>query len=464
MSSPSILPSRQVLPLLMLALWEMHSSSAFSLLPNSSSQQQNRALCRPKDMPRKPILLHQALRDEEEDDDDDDDDDYIDTDSLGDWRNFRRSLSMLEEGNEDPEQKKEATKTVSKENEELLRSQNEALHEEYMTGVWAHETSTPEVGGLVVRMPLEVELYRNHKHSIMGRRLQRQLEGENVEIGVWYARAKNLIESEMQKIALKADDVGQIDATKLGEESSELLGLFLDNQETWQEVCLVLENEGGNSKTLVLNRPMAFKLTENLGKLVLQGAFTPKNTNDMKLVDRRDLMRFMMAFSAECAVYVGGPDNQGDPAIMIHGIPDLPGAEEISPGSRIYRGGVDAAVDGVLEGKYSPLEFRFFVGCHEFDESGLDVAVHLGKYQPIACARSVALKQCISLPKPLWHEVLELCGGTMVDLSTLELMKRDDIQFQVVDETEYDEDDDDGDEIIIDEFDVDSFDDDDDDA
>lgn len=91
-----------------------------------------------------------------------------------------------------------------------------------------------------------------------------------------------------------------------------------------------------------------------------------------------------------------------------------------------------------MEGEYSPLEFRFFVGCHLYDESALDVAVHLGKYQPIACARSVALKQCISLPKPLWHEVMELCGGDLGALSTLELSKGDDMQFQVVDETEYD--------------------------
>jgi hypothetical protein len=36
------------------------------------------------------------------------------------------------------------------------------------------------------------------------------------------------------------------------------------------------------------------------------------------------------------------------------------------------------------------------------------------------------------------------------DLSSLELLKRDDLQFQVVDETEYDEDD--GDIEIIDDF------------
>lgn len=46
----------------------------------------------------------------------------------------------------------------------------------------------------------------------------------------------------------------------------------------------------------------------------------------------------------------------------------------------------------------------------------------------------------------------------MNDFSTLEMMKRDDLQFQVLDETDYDDDD----EIIVDEVDIESFDDDDD--
>jgi hypothetical protein len=251
-------------------------------------------------------------------------------------------------------------------------------------------------------MPLEMEIFRNHKHSVVGRRLKKMLDGEeeNVEMGTWYARAKRMIEEEMKVIADMADDQGQIDATRLQVESTEMLSLYLDNQETWQEVCLVLEKDATASKTLVLNRPMAFKLTENLGRLVLNGAFQ----GDLMQGEQKDLMRFMMAFSSECAVYVGGPDKQGDPAIMMHGIEGLAGAEEISPGSNIYRGGFEAAIEGVLTGIYSPLEFRFFVGCHKYEEPGLDVAVRLGKYQPIACARSVALKQCIALPKPLWHE------------------------------------------------------------
>jgi len=176
------------------------------------------------------------------------------------------------------------------------------------------------------------------------------------------------------------------------------------------------------------------------------------------------LKRFMMAFQNECAVYVGGPDEQGNPAEMIHGIKDLPGAVEISPGTKIYKGGLAAAIEGVLSGKYNPLEFRFFFGCHKYEESALDVAVHLGKFQPVACARSLALKQCISLPKPLWHEVMELCGGELADLSSLELLKRNDIQFEVVGEYDDDDDDDDDDDAIEIEIGFDDDDEDDDDA
>ena len=225
------------------------------------------------------------------------------------------------------------------------------------------------------------------------------LDGEQVEISKWYARAKELVENEMKSIAGKADEEGQIDATQLEDDASEMLSLFIDNQEAWQEVCLVLEQDGSNAKTLVINRPMAFKLTDNLGRLVLHGAYTGKEQKDRKALDS-----FMKAFEAECAVYVGGPDNQDEEAVMIHGISDLPGATEISPGCGIYRGGTEAAVKGVLDGKYNPLEFRFFVGCNAYEESSLELSVQLGKYQPVACARSLALKQCISLPKPLWHE------------------------------------------------------------
>jgi hypothetical protein len=264
---------------------------------------------------------------------------------------------------------------------------------------------------LVVRLPLEAEIHRNYKHSMTGRKLfKSNKKTENwTKTSVWYKKAQRLVEDEMMEIAECAGDDGQVDATVLNDERAELLQLYMDNQDTWQEVCLVLERseEVGTATALVLNRPMAFKLTENVGKLVLYGTFLTMAGKSRKAETKGkadSLMKFMLAFGQECAVYVGGPDEQDQPAEVIHGIAGLSGATEISPGSNIYRGGMDAAIDGVLRGLYAPLDFRFFVGCHIFEESTLDVSVLLGKYQPIACARTVALKQCIQLPKPLWHE------------------------------------------------------------
>ena len=40
----------------------------------------------------------------------------------------------------------------------------------------------------------------------------------------------------------------------------------------------------------------------------------------------------------------------------------------------------------------------------------------------------MALKQCLSLPKPLWHEVLELCGKECREISGIEILKRIDLK------------------------------------
>ena len=169
--------------------------------------------------------------------------------------------------------------------------------------------------------------------------------------------------------------------------------------------------EEGTATTVVLNRPMAFKLTENLAQLVLQGA--SRTDGSSSGVGRPSLDRFRQAFGKECAVYVGGTDRQEEAALLVHGFADLPGAREISPGANIYVGGLTAAVEGVLSGRYQALDFRFFVGRHEYTDKLLDLEVVLGKLQPIAAARTLALKQCISLPKPLFHE------GTQGSLSIL---------------------------------------------
>lgn len=191
----------------------------------------------------------------------------------------------------------------------------------------------------------------------------------------------------------------------------ELTSMEYNLQREWQHVCLVVEKDdrSGTAKTIAINRPMAFKLSESLARLVLLGSF---RQGDYAMVEKREqsgsetqrLLKFLAAFENECGVYVGGPHKMEEPAIMIHGIHDLPGAVEISPGTGIYEGGIEAACDGVLSGKYKPLDFRFFIGHTSYQRKELDQAVNGGKYQPVACSRPLVLKQCIQLPKPLWHE------------------------------------------------------------
>lgn len=93
-----------------------------------------------------------------------DEDDYIDDADLGDWRSFRKTLvdsglssetsdegyigeqtPSSDSGSSDIDASKGSTvdrpKSVSKKNEELLKSQSEELAKEYRDGVWAHEAS-----------------------------------------------------------------------------------------------------------------------------------------------------------------------------------------------------------------------------------------------------------------------------------------------------------------------------------
>jgi Uncharacterized ACR, COG1678 len=380
----------------------------------------------------------------------------------------------------------------------------------------------PEIGGIVLRNPLEVELYINHKHSLNGAMLRRQLESYNssngkknnyqqqqssylssaddaskqssssadtVEPAIWYRKAQLLIEQQMKHIADLANDNGQIETATLKHAQAEMLQLYIDNQENWQEVCLVLNTIDSRTETLVLNRPMAFKLTPNLAQLILFGSFSTtttakesmtasyyKNKKERKassalasndamndedddstlqkntaLTERERKQKllgdFVLAFRESCGIYIGGTDNQHREGIIIHGIPGLRDSHEISPGTGIYEGGLEDAIQGVLDGKYSANEFRFFVGKNVYENKKLDVDIILGKYQPMACHNSIILKQCNGLPKPLWNEVSVLCGGLQNDIAELETIKfsqDDNVQFQVVDD---DDDNDDG--IIV---------------
>jgi hypothetical protein len=182
------------------------------------------------------------------DDNDDDEEEMIDINSLGDWRAFRMNLAAAAGSSSDnsKERPKHTHKggdisrknIVSKLNEELLKSQNPSLAEEYVSNAWAHKTSQPELGGLVCRLPLEAELHRN-KSSKLGVTLRNMLgqsennsivSSESISTPIWYRGAQKLIKEQLTKIQKIANDKNEIDASKLTQDTFEFLSMYLDNK------------------------------------------------------------------------------------------------------------------------------------------------------------------------------------------------------------------------------------------
>lgn len=302
-------------------------------------------------------------------------------------------------------------KTVAKENERLLEQQNAELAKEYKQEVWAHLIAEPEVGGLICRMPIEGELYWGT--GFWKDKLDTLLSIDTMgppksQMEHWFPMAERMLARELEIITGTAGKNGILNPNDLPEDSRELLEKYLDYKQTWQEVCLML----GSTQGVVINRPITQNINKSLAKLLLEGQPTASTAATSSISDKQEngklpfgfIDKFIQAFG-QGAVYMGGPDLQAEPALLVHGIDTLVGAAELSPGTGIYIGGLKAAVQGVLDGKYQPLDFRFFLGRKVFEDGpSLKAKIDQSAYKAIACNRSLALKQCLGLPKPLWHE------------------------------------------------------------
>ncbi|KAJ1445957.1 hypothetical protein M885DRAFT_578381 [Pelagophyceae sp. CCMP2097] len=373
----------------------------------------------------------------------DDADDASDDPSaaLGDWRAFRAQL--METGvvtTEDaaPEaETKEARKPTagpSARNSALVEAQSAKLFRELKIGSWAHDVANPEVGGLLLRMPLEMQLVSTPK-SYWGSRLRRFAEsdgaapddGSVLSEMLLYRVAQRFLKQQLQKVAEKAkpDANGQltVDARLLTEQERELVEMHQRAVAAWQEVVLVLEHSPERSTSVVINRPVAQRAERELSTALVSAL-------EVDTAAKLTADQFSLAFAPKFAAYAGTSPKRGisvkDVAI-IHGVEGLDGATEIAPGIGIYRGGGAHAARNVISEANDSLEFRFFIGRQEWAAGDLDRAVAAGEYRPAACARALALKQCLGLPKPLWHEIMEMLGGVSLEVSRLELLKREDL-------------------------------------
>ena len=362
------------------------------------------------------------------------------------------------------EETSEKTLKLDPKNLELAMSQSPSLKDE-LSGSWAHALVAPEVGGLLIRRPLELQIVVA-SHTEWGKRfrdfarvdeVKRQrdqdrkipsmlLEKKNPEDYFFaeskdkddasdlksvllYRVAKRFLKGELQRIAQKGtpDSSGRlvVDARSLTDMDKRLLDLRQQYLETWQEVILVVgHNETtGTWNGVVLNRPAATKTNHRLSAAICaaleQDGIAPTPST------------FQEAFGPKFAAYVGCPQRtktakQKDEALMLSGVPNLEGAHELAPGLGIYRGGSQAAIHKVIAKANDPFDFKFFLGSYEWQPGELEKYIDDGLYQPAACSRAVALKQCLDLPMPMWHEVSQMLGGPIAEASNRELIKSND--------------------------------------
>jgi len=151
-----------------------------------------------------------------------------------------------------------------------------------------------------------------------------------------------------------------------------------------QSVILLLEHHDKGSMGVILNRPTQYNMGYVSGDA--SGPF------------------------ADNKLYFGGDVGDGTVSFL-HGSEQVTGSAEVLPG--VYLGGYDSAVELVRGGEIVAKDFKFFARYCGWGPGQLERECARGVWYPVACSKQLALKQVIQLPKPLWREVLELCGGDL---------------------------------------------------
>ena len=350
----------------------------------------------------------------------------------GTWREFRARLAKSE---------LPCVGDTSQHNSLRLKRQNEALWREHIEGAWAHETSLPEPGGLLCALPLQGQLISELRESrsdhdgwvhslrekllveisdepagspdgLDGAALQRWLnlkERSPACYGAAWKACTSVVDAAFREMR------GGLMPTSEQRALWKRQCAALDNR---GQVCLVLDDAGS---CVLLTKPMASHVDHTLARRLLID--TTQTDFDSEVLEER-VSRFVQAFGTS-PVYDGGPSGKDEGGLVIHGNEGVRGSREVSPGTRVYRaestyGGLDAIVDAVLRGEAQPNEFRLFLGQHSRSQlAGGAGGGPTCAWQPVACSRPLILKHSVGLPKPLWHEVMALCGGQCAEMSRL---------------------------------------------
>lgn len=157
----------------------------------------------------------------------------------------------------------------------------------------------------------------------------------------------------------------------------------------WQTVIFLLEHSPKHGSVgLILNRPSIL----NLEKTMLR--------------DEMGESRLRSTFAGN-RLYCGGEHKQEIISIL-HRY-DACGGQLICPG--VYLGGHAGAVSAVESMGHNPSTFKFFSGCEMWTAGELEKEIDDGLWHCAAASSSLILKNCLSLPVPLYVETLRLMGG-----------------------------------------------------
>lgn len=317
--------------------------------------------------------------------------------SAEDWQAFRARLVESERG-----QGWDARKS-SANNWALLEKQDKELSQQ---PAWAFETSgLIEVGALLVHQPIEEQVLLDSQLSAALNASREPLElleeteapdTPTAAASARWAEAKRWINDSVEE-ALNQIRKRRRRPTDL---QLRLLQKYALYQQTWQHVVLLVSHDAEGSRGLVLNRPLASNITDALGLLEEYGDF-------------KGSAEAFVTGLAGSPVYLGGQDGKGLTVLSKYG--DLDGSTELCPG--IFLVPPEVALNARVLGQRRPIDFRIHLGCCKWSSGRLQKEVAEGLWRTVAASALMTLKHCLKLPKPLWSEVMELCGDEAAALS-----------------------------------------------
>jgi len=185
---------------------------------------------------------------------------------------------------------------------------------------------------------------------------------------------------------------------------------YVDAEEHWEEVALVLDEE-----TVVnVHRPLSFGIERPLARSLLR---KKEASAEEPLVER-----FVKVFGKDGCVYSGGEANK-DVVRAVHGFDGV----GVEVGKGIWVSDASAVLDYCESNAGTAGFVKFVVGESTFGENVLRNKCERGEYASLEVPAGIVLKQCKALPVPLWHECCRLAGGELLEVSKIELVKRGDI-------------------------------------